>query len=62
MTKVNSVNQNETKSDFFFGTYSNLTSFFIRRKILKCFNKHKQVKRNKSDSVFTYLQGSALSK
>ena len=59
---MNSINESETKSDFFFGTYSNLTLFFIRRKILKCFNKHKQVKRNKSDSIFTYLQSSALSK
>ena len=38
MTKVNLNNGNETKSDIFHGTCSNLTSFFIGRKILKYFN------------------------
>ena len=39
MTKVNSSNENETKSDvFFYGKYSNLASFFIGCKILKYFN------------------------
>ena len=34
-TKLNPTNRNETKSDIFHETYSNLTSFFIGRKILK---------------------------
>ena len=38
MTKVNLNNGNVTKSDIFDETYSNLTSFFIDRKILKYFN------------------------
>ena len=38
MTKVNPSNRNETKSDIFHGTYSNLTSFFTGHKILKYFN------------------------
>ena len=44
MTKVNPKNGNETKSDIFHGTYSNLTSFVIGHKILEYFsgfyNKH----------------------
>ena len=35
---MNLSNANETKSDIFSWTYSNLTSFFIGRKILKYFN------------------------
>ena len=35
MSKVDPNNGNETKSDFFHGTYSNLTSFFVGSKILK---------------------------
>ena len=38
MTKMNSNNEIKTKSDIFYGTYSNLTSFFIARKILKYYN------------------------
>ena len=38
MTKVNPNNGNEIKSDIFHGTYSNMTSFFIGRKILKYLN------------------------
>ena len=38
MTEVNPNNENETKSDIFHGTYSNLTSFFIGRQKLKYFN------------------------
>ena len=38
MTKVNRNNGNETKSDIFHRIYSNLTSFFIGRKILKYLN------------------------
>ena len=38
MTKVNPSNGNETKSDIFYEAFSNLTSFFITRKILKYFN------------------------
>ena len=38
MTKVNRSNGNETKSDIFRGTYSNLIKFLIGRKILKYFN------------------------
>ena len=38
MTKVNPNNGNETKSDIFYGTHSNLTLFFIRHQILKYFN------------------------
>ena len=38
MTKVNQNNGNETKSDDFHGTYFNLISFFIHRKISKYFN------------------------
>ena len=38
MTKVNTKNENETKSELFHETYSNLTLFFIGRKILKYFN------------------------
>ena len=38
MTKVNPDNRNETKSEISHGTYSNLTSFFIGRKILKYFD------------------------
>ena len=38
ITTVNQNNGNETKSDIFHGAYSNLTSFFIGRKILKYFN------------------------
>ena len=38
MAKVNKKNGNETKSDIFHGTYSNLTSFFIGRQKLKYFN------------------------
>ena len=38
MTKVNSNNVNETKSDIIHGTYSNLALFFVVRKILKYFN------------------------
>ena len=38
MNKLNSHNGNETKSNIFQGTYSNLTSFFIGSKILKYFN------------------------
>ena len=34
MTKVNPKNGNEAKSDIFHETYSNLTSFFIGRKML----------------------------
>ena len=37
MAKVNKNNGNETKSDIFHGTYSNLTSFYFGRKILKYF-------------------------
>ena len=37
MTKVNSNNLNETKSDIFYETYSNLT-FFNGCKILKYFS------------------------
>ena len=37
-TKVNSDNLNETKSDIFYETYSNLTSFFNGCKILKYFS------------------------
>ena len=35
MTNVNPNNGNKTKSTFFHGTYSDLTSFFIGRKIVK---------------------------
>ena len=35
MTKVNPNDGNETKSDIFHGTYSNLTLFFIGQKVLK---------------------------
>ena len=35
MSKADPNNGNETKSDFFHGTYSNLTSFFVGSKILK---------------------------
>ena len=35
MTKVNPNNENETKSDIFHETYSNLTSFFIGHTTLK---------------------------
>ena len=38
MIKVNPNNGNETKSDIFHGTCSNLTSSFIDHKILKDFN------------------------
>ena len=38
MAKVNEHNGNETKSDIFRGTYSNLISFSIGHKILKYFN------------------------
>ena len=38
MTKVNPNNVNETKSDIFHETYSNLASFFIGHKILTYFN------------------------
>ena len=38
MTKVNLYNGNDTKSDIFYGTYSNLPSFFIGCKIPKYFN------------------------
>ena len=38
MTKVNLNNGNEIKSDIFPWAYSNLTSFFIGRKILKYLN------------------------
>ena len=38
MTKVNPNNENETKLDILHGLYSNLTSFFISRKILKYFS------------------------
>ena len=38
MSKVNPDNGNETKLDIFHGTYFNLTSFFVGRKILKYFN------------------------
>ena len=38
MTKVNPNNGNEAKSDVFYRTYSNLTSFFVGRKIIKYFN------------------------
>ena len=38
MTKGNSNNGNETKSDIFHGAYSNMTSFFVGPKILKYFN------------------------
>ena len=38
MTKVNRSNGNEAKSDVFYRTYSNLTSFFVGRKIIKYFN------------------------
>ena len=38
MTKLTPNNGSETKSDIFYGTYSNLTSFFIGHKILKYFN------------------------
>ena len=38
MTKVNPSNGNETKSDIFYEAFSNLTLFFITRKILKYFN------------------------
>ena len=38
MTNVNPNTETGTKSDIFHGTYSNLTSFFIARKILKYFN------------------------
>ena len=38
MIKVNPNNGNETKSDIFHGIYSNLTSLFNGRKILKYFN------------------------
>ena len=38
MTKVNPNNGNETKSDIFYGTYSNLTLFSFGRKLLKYFN------------------------
>ena len=38
MTKVNSNNGNETKSDIFYGTYSNLTLFSFGHKLLKYFN------------------------
>ena len=38
MTKVNSDNENETKSDILHRTYSNLTSFFIGPNILKYFD------------------------
>ena len=37
MAKVNKKNGNETKSDIFHGTYSNLTSFYIGHKMLKYF-------------------------
>ena len=37
MTAVN-PNVSETKSDNFYGTHSNLTSFFFGHKILKYFN------------------------
>ena len=76
MTKVNSNNGNETKSDIFHGTYSNLASFFIGRKILKYFNdffnwhfcehkevsKHKEIKGNKINFLQNYLQSSGLFK
>ena len=35
MTKVNPNNGNEKKQTFFHRTYSNLTLFFIGRKVLK---------------------------
>ena len=38
MTKVKPNNGNETKLDIFYGTYSNLTSFFIDHKILTYFD------------------------
>ena len=38
MTKVNSNNINETKSDIIHGTYSNLALFFVVCKILIYFN------------------------
>ena len=38
MTTVNPNNENEINSEFFHGTYSNLTSFFIGHKILKYFS------------------------
>ena len=38
MTKVNPNNGNETKSDIFRRTYSNLASFIIGRNIIKYFN------------------------
>ena len=38
MTKLNPNNENEAKSDIFHRKNSNLTSFFIGRKILKYFN------------------------
>ena len=38
MTKLTPNNGSETKSDIFYGTYSNLTSFFIGHEILKYFN------------------------
>ena len=38
MTKVNPNNETETESDIFGPTYSNLTLFFIGRKILKYVN------------------------
>ena len=38
MTKVNPNNENETKSDIFYGTYSNLALFFFGPKLLKYFN------------------------
>ena len=38
MNEVNPSNEDEAKLDIFHGTYLNLTSFFIDRKILKYFN------------------------
>ena len=38
MARVNADNGDETKSDIFHRTYSNLTSFFIGYKIRKYFN------------------------
>ena len=38
VTNMNSNSGNETKSNIFHGTYSNLTSFFIVAKVQNCFN------------------------
>ena len=38
MTEVNPNNGNETKSDIFHGTYSNLTPYLYYQKIFKFFN------------------------